>query len=105
MLDCQWHLGQVFMAAERLYAFKGLSGKLGPIGVHVSLLAIMAGLPPARHRTCLCKVACMTMPDLDLIALQSRVIHFRVVSCSWVWSCYIALSCPFLAAGAYLSVN
>ena len=55
MLDCEWHLGQVFMAAERLYAFKGLSGKLGPIGVHVSLLAIMAGVPltlPATGPAC-----------------------------------------------------
>ena len=27
-----------------LYAFKGLAGKLGPIGVHASMLAVMAGV-------------------------------------------------------------
>jgi cytochrome c biogenesis protein ResB len=31
-------------AQGKLYGFKGLVGKLGPIGVHASLLAIMAGV-------------------------------------------------------------
>ena len=34
---------QVFMRQEQLYAFKGLAGKYGPLGVHASMLAIMAG--------------------------------------------------------------
>ena len=36
-------LPQVFVKGERLYAFKGLAGKLGPIGVHASMLLAMAG--------------------------------------------------------------
>ncbi len=35
---------QVFMADGALYAFRGLAGKLGPIGVHASMLAVMAGV-------------------------------------------------------------
>eukprot|EP00887_Chlorella_sp_A99_P002598 scaffold6.g2598.t1 len=35
---------QVFLREGRLYAFKGLAGKLGPMGVHASMLAIMAGV-------------------------------------------------------------
>lgn len=35
---------QVFIKDGSLYAFKGLAGKLGPIGVHASMLAIMAGV-------------------------------------------------------------
>jgi hypothetical protein len=33
----------VFLTGGSLYAFKGLAGKLGPIGVHVALLLTMAG--------------------------------------------------------------
>ena len=33
----------VFLQQGSLYAFKGLAGKLAPIGVHLSLLAIIAG--------------------------------------------------------------
>lgn len=36
---------QVFVNTKgSLYAFKGLAGRLGPIGVHASMLAIMAGV-------------------------------------------------------------
>lgn len=35
---------QVFRNGPSLYAFKGLAGRLGPIGVHASMLAIMAGV-------------------------------------------------------------
>lgn len=35
---------QVFRQGSSLYAFKGLAGRLGPIGVHASMLAIMAGV-------------------------------------------------------------
>lgn len=35
---------QVFRQGTSLYAFKGLAGRLGPIGVHASMLAIMAGV-------------------------------------------------------------
>ena len=37
---------QVFVSQDRgrLYGFKGLAGRLGPIGVHASMLAIMAGV-------------------------------------------------------------
>lgn len=34
---------QVFFKDGRLYGFKGLAGKLGPIGVHASMLLCMAG--------------------------------------------------------------
>ncbi|KAI3428303.1 hypothetical protein D9Q98_006682 [Chlorella vulgaris] len=34
---------QVFMKDGQLYGFKGLAGKLGPIGVHASMLLCMAG--------------------------------------------------------------
>lgn len=34
---------QVFTKSEGLYAFKGLVGRLAPIAVHVSLLAILVG--------------------------------------------------------------
>ncbi len=34
---------QVFLKGGSLYAFKGLAGKLGPIGVHAAMLLIMAG--------------------------------------------------------------
>jgi cytochrome c biogenesis protein len=34
---------QVFMQDGRLYAFKGLAGRLGPIGVHVALLMCLFG--------------------------------------------------------------
>ena len=34
---------QVFVEGDQLYAFKGLAGKLAPIGVHLSMLLIMAG--------------------------------------------------------------
>lgn len=34
---------RVFLRDGALYGFKGLAGRLAPIGVHVSLLAIMAG--------------------------------------------------------------
>lgn len=36
---------QVFLRQDHLYAFKGLAGKYGPLGVHASMLAIMAGGP------------------------------------------------------------
>lgn len=35
---------QVFRKDTTLYAFKGLAGKLGPIGVHIALLMILAGV-------------------------------------------------------------
>ena len=34
----------MFRKGPSLYAFKGLAGRLGPIGVHASMLAIMAGV-------------------------------------------------------------
>lgn len=34
---------QVFLKEGELYAFKGLSGRLGPIGVHVALLLCLFG--------------------------------------------------------------
>ena len=40
------HGYQVFARGGTLYAFKGLPGRLAPIGVHAALLLIMAG------RTC-----------------------------------------------------
>lgn len=35
---------QIFVKDGALYAFKGLAGKIGPIGVHASMLAVMAGI-------------------------------------------------------------
>ena len=35
---------QLFVRDGALYAFKGLAGKIGPIGVHASMLAAMAGI-------------------------------------------------------------
>ncbi len=35
-------------AGQSLYAFKGLAGRLGPIGVHASMLAVMAGALAVR---------------------------------------------------------
>ena len=36
---------QVFLNADgAMYAFKGLAGRLGPIGVHASMLGILAGV-------------------------------------------------------------
>lgn len=35
---------QVFSRDGRMYAFKGIVGKLAPIGVHVSMLAVMLGI-------------------------------------------------------------
>ncbi len=34
---------QVFLRDGSLYAFKGLAGRLGPIGVHAALLLILGG--------------------------------------------------------------
>lgn len=34
---------QVFLQDGQLYAFKGLAGRLGPIGVHVALLMCLFG--------------------------------------------------------------
>ena len=34
---------QVFVQGPSLYAFKGLAGKVGPIGVHAAMLFILAG--------------------------------------------------------------
>lgn len=34
---------QVFLKGPSLYAFKGLAGRLAPIGVHLALLLIMGG--------------------------------------------------------------
>ena len=39
---------QVFMRDTSLYAFKGLAGKYGPLGVHASMLAVMAGGLPNK---------------------------------------------------------
>lgn len=33
----------VFLKQGSLYAFKGLAGRLAPIGVHISMLLIIAG--------------------------------------------------------------
>lgn len=35
---------QLFVKDDALYGFKGLGGKIGPIGVHASMLAVMAGI-------------------------------------------------------------
>jgi cytochrome c biogenesis protein len=35
---------RVFLRGGAAYAFKGLAGRLGPIGVHASMLAVMAGI-------------------------------------------------------------
>jgi len=35
---------QIFIQDGALYAFKGLAGRIGPIGVHASMLAVMAGI-------------------------------------------------------------
>jgi cytochrome c biogenesis protein len=37
------HAPQVFVQGPSLYAFKGLAGKLGPIGVHAAMLMVLAG--------------------------------------------------------------
>ena len=37
------HGYEVFARGGSLYAFKGLAGRLAPIGVHAALLLIMAG--------------------------------------------------------------
>lgn len=43
LLGCKGY--QVFVNSKgSLYAFKGLAGRVGPIGVHASMLAIMAGV-------------------------------------------------------------
>ena len=34
---------QVFVQDKSLYAFKGLAGKIGPIGVHIAMLLVLAG--------------------------------------------------------------
>ena len=40
---------QVFLRDGSLYAFKGLAGKLGPIGVHAAMLLIMAGAAAVQN--------------------------------------------------------
>lgn len=48
---------QVFLKERSLYAFKGLAGKLGPIGVHAAMLLVMAGaLQPLPPRLTQCAV-------------------------------------------------
>jgi hypothetical protein len=44
---------QVFLQDGQLYAFKGLAGRLGPIGVHIALLMCLAG----KQMTCRCLAA------------------------------------------------
>ena len=39
---------KVFLRGGSMYAFKGLAGKLGPIGVHAAMLLVMAGTPAAQ---------------------------------------------------------
>lgn len=34
---------KVFLQNSSIYAFKGLAGKIGPIGVHAAMLLVMAG--------------------------------------------------------------
>ena len=51
---------QVFVRDGALYAFRGLGGKLGPIGVHAAMLAIMAG----ARAVCTCTVSPMLWPDI-----------------------------------------
>ena len=49
-----------------LYAFKGLAGRLGPIGVHASMLAVMAGgfAPTARcARACSVRMHARLLPE------------------------------------------
>lgn len=43
---------QVFVRDGALYAFRGLGGKLGPIGVHAAMLAIMGGARFERLPSC-----------------------------------------------------
>ncbi len=43
---------QVFVRDGALYAFRGLGGKLGPIGVHAAMLAIMGGAHFKRLPSC-----------------------------------------------------
>ena len=38
---------KVFLRGPSMYAFKGLAGKLGPIGVHAAMLLVMAGMAAA----------------------------------------------------------
>ncbi|KOM50868.1 hypothetical protein LR48_Vigan08g169500 [Vigna angularis] len=42
---CQEHQSKmlVFLKGPSLYAFKGLAGRLAPVGVHIALLLVMAG--------------------------------------------------------------
>lgn len=35
---------QIFLKESAMYAFKGFAGKIGPIGVHASMLLVMAGI-------------------------------------------------------------
>lgn len=43
---------EVFAKGSSLYAFKGLAGRLAPIGVHAALLCIMAG----RYFLCIMQI-------------------------------------------------
>ena len=40
----------VFLKAGSMYAFKGMAGRFAPIGVHASMLLIMAGEAPPTLR-------------------------------------------------------
>lgn len=53
---------QVFLQDGQLYAFKGLAGRLGPIGVHIALLMCLAGgdCSSGRVQICSCHPACRT---------------------------------------------
>lgn len=43
---------QVFLKDGQLYGFKGLAGKLGPIGVHASMLLCMVGFAVGACEHC-----------------------------------------------------
>ena len=61
---------QVFMREDHLYAFKGLAGKYGPLGVHASMLAIMAGV-------CCSPAAALARADTALVNLAASLCSSR----------------------------
>ena len=65
---------QVFVRDGALYAFRGLGGKLGPIGVHAAMLAIMGGAHFTRSPSCVAPptLVCCTAWRVDASIFGAR---------------------------------
>lgn len=88
---------QVFLKDGQLYGFKGLAGKLGPIGVHASMLLCMAGFAlgarelgaAAATRGCCCRCCIVRLPAL---------LHHAALTCSPRRHPLLPAPCPAVAS-------